>query len=393
MSSRDAHEATSSRTGRRTWRPWVEAGLILLFWTLIAALTIGRRAIDPRGPQEGLRAGQVLQTLLEFGLWAVFTPLIFWFIHRFGLERDNWLRRLALHAVMAVAVAALFDFIGLKTYFALVRHESVDYSLMKSLLGLRFLDELIVYLTVLAAGIARDYFVRYQERQAEAAMLRTQAARLKAQLAEAHLQALRMQVNPHFLFNTLHAVSSLVERDPKGVRRMIVRLSELLRYTLERTGEQEVTLQEELDFLERYLDIERIRFQDRLEVVRDIQPETLEALVPSLVLQPLVENAIKHGVSRIEETGRIEIAAWRRGGYLYVSVSDNGPGLPAVSGNGFEVVGEGVGLRNTRERLRSLYGEAQELRLEQPETGGLRVLVRIPYHTRSDLYTAVTETA
>ncbi|GIV61864.1 MAG: ATPase [Rhodothermaceae bacterium] len=387
-----SHDAEGEGLRWRRWRlRWVEGGLIVLFWILIAALTIGRRAIDPRGPQEGLRSGQVVQALLEYGLWAAVTPFIFWFSHRFGLSRDNWPRRLLLHVLVAVVVATVFDLVGFTTYMSMVRHQASDYSIGESLLGLRFLDELIVYLTVLAAGFARDFFVRYQERQAEAAQLRTQAVQLKAQLAEARLQALRMQVNPHFLFNTLHAVSSMVERDPKGVRRMIVRLSELLRYTLDRTEEQEVTLQEELDFLDRYLEIERVRFQDRLEVERHIEPETLEALVPGLILQPLVENAIKHGVSRIEGKGRIVIEARREGPFLCLRVRDNGPGFEG--GDGQAVPPEGVGLRNTRERLQSLYGTAQELTLTPGASGGLEVAIRLPYHTRRDLFTAITETA
>jgi len=268
--------------------------------------------------------------------------------------------------------------------------EERTFSLANSLLTFRFIDELIIYLTVLAAGFARDYFMRFQERQAEMMHLRTQAVQLQAQLAEARLQTLRMQVNPHFLFNTLHAVSSLVERDPRGVRRMIARLSELLRYTMERAGEQEVSLHEELLFLEGYLEIQQIRFQDRLEVEEDIAPDVLDALVPSLILQPLVENAIKHGVSRIEEMGRIEIKAWREDETLCLSVRDNGPGLVETSGDG-ERTSEGVGLRNTRERLQSLYGTAQQLVLKSAPSGGAHAQIRLPFHTRADLHAVLSD--
>ena len=368
----------------------VEGGLVVVFWALLAALTIGRRLIDPRGPQEGIRSGQVIQALLEYGLWAVVTPAIFWFSHRYSVERSNWPQRLLLHAAVAVVVATAFDLFGHATYHSFVLGRDPSSSLARSLFELRFIDELIVYLTVLAAGFARNYFLRYQQHQAEMVALRTQAAKLQAQLAEARLQTLRMQVNPHFLFNTLHAVSSLVERDPRGVRRMIARLSELLRYTMERTSEQEVTLQEELHFLDGFLEIQRIRFQDRLEVRQDIDPDVLEALVPSLILQPLVENAIKHGVSQVEGVGRIEVRAWRDEASLYLSVRDNGPGLSEAFQNG-QRLQEGVGLRNTRERLRSLYGDAQALTLEPGDEGGVRAVIRLPFHTRADLHTVLSQ--
>lgn len=377
-----------SNSGKRRW---VEPLLILVFWTLIAALTIGRRTIDPRSLQEGVRAGQILQALLEYSVWALITPGIFWLTRRFGVEREGWLGRIFLHLSIAVIVAAIFDVFGHATYAALVAGEERTFSLVNSLLTLRFLDELIIYLTVLAAGFARDYFMRYQDRQAEMLQLRTQAVQLQAQLAEARLQTLRMQVNPHFLFNTLHAVSSLVERDPRGVRRMIARLSELLRYTMERAGEQEVSLHEELLFLEGYLEIQQIRFQDRLEVEEDIDPEVLDALVPSLILQPLVENAIKHGVSRTEELGRIEIKAWREDETLCLSVRDNGPGLSDASEDRRSAPTEGVGLRNARERLQSLYGTAQRLNLESVEEGGARAEICLPFHTRADLHTVLSD--
>ncbi len=187
---------------------------------------------------------------------------------------------------------------------------------VRALSHLQFLDELVIYLAILATGFARDYFLRFRERQAEATRLLAETTRLEAQLADARLSALRMQLNPHFLFNTLHAVSALVERDPAGVRRIVARLSTLLRRALDETTPQEVPLRDELDFLRGYFDIQRVRFQDRLDVEEDVPPEALDALVPNLLLQPLAENAVEHGVSRLEtERGRIAITARREGGF------------------------------------------------------------------------------
>ena len=207
-----------------------------------------------------------------------------------------------------------------------------------------FLNALVIYLGVLAAGLARAYSLRLGAR-------REQATQLQAQLAEARLDALRSQLDPHFLFNTLNAVSSLVERDPRGVRRMITRLSELLRYSMEDAREPEITLRRELDLLDRYLDIMQVRFPG-LNVLRMLDDRALDVMVPSMILQPLVENAIRHGVEKMTEPGRIEIEALLEGATLVLRVSDNGPGERSRAG----ASSGGVGLRNTRARLEQLYG-------------------------------------
>lgn len=376
---------------RRWKRGTLEAGLIILFWGFIFMLNVGQRAIDPRGHQ-GLTSGQVMHAGFEYMIWLLLTPGIFYLARRFSFEHGRWLRNLVLHLAAAVVVAVMMNYIGHATweyFIGPMRRGSPTF--LSSILHLNFIDEMIVYFTVLAAGIARDYFLRFRDRQEETIRLREEASTLHAQLAEARLRALQMQINPHFLFNTLHAVSSLVERDPRGVRRMIARLSELLRHTLESTGVQEVSLHEELQFLRGYLEIQRIRFQGKLDVVEQVDPDVLDAQVPNLILQPLVENAIKHGVSAIEGVGQLEIRAWREHERLYLSVYDNGPGL-VVSGDGEGAVAEGVGLRNTRARLESLYGSRQSLVLESREGGGLEARITLPFHTTSDLHVvAVSE--
>jgi LytS/YehU family sensor histidine kinase len=243
------------------------------------------------------------------------------------------------------------------------------------------MNDFLVFIAVLAGGVARDYFLRYQSRREQTILLQAQAAQLQAQLADARLAALRTQLNPHFLFNTLHAVSALVERDPRGVRRMIARLSELLRTTLDGADEQVVPLGQELTFTHRYLEIMQIRFQGRLSIQSQVEPSALDALVPNLILQPLVENAIKHGVSKIDDEGRIEIHARREGDRLVLCVRDNGP---QVAESGLRSA-EGVGLRNTRERLEQLYGADQSLTLRGADDGGVIAEVIIPFRKRTDL--------
>jgi LytS/YehU family sensor histidine kinase len=266
------------------------------------------------------------------------------------------------------------------------------------LVRLWFLDDLTVYIAVLAAGIARDIFSRYRARHDETVRLTAQAAQLQAQLAEARLAVLSAQLNPHFLFNTLHAVSSLVERDPRGVRRMIARLSELLRVTLEGTGEQEISLARELELLQLYIDIMQVRFQGRLDVRIDVDANVMDALVPNFVLQPLVENAVMHGVSKVEGTGTILLRAHRSGDDVVITVRDNGPGLDseAARARSVEPTGGtgGVGLSNTRARLEQLYGADQRLSLRRAGEEGTIAEIVLPYHTGADLHAqAVPATA
>jgi LytS/YehU family sensor histidine kinase len=225
-----------------------------------------------------------------------------------------------------------------------------------------------------------DYYRKYRERE-------KRATQLEAQLVQAQLQALKMQLHPHFLFNTLHSISALLHEDAEAADRMIARLGEFLRLTLEDTGQQEVTLQKELEFLKCYLDIERIRFQDRLTVRYDIDPETLDALVPNLMWQPIVENAIRHGIAPRSGAGCIELRSKRLGPKLQLQVKDDGPGLRNEPGSGGDL-NEGVGLANTRNRLRQLYGRNHWLGLCNGLDKGLVVTLEIPFKQAG---TAITE--
>jgi LytS/YehU family sensor histidine kinase len=199
---------------------------------------------------------------------------------------------------------------------------------------------------------------------------------------QAELQALKMQLHPHFLFNTLHSISALLHQDVNAADRMIARLGEFLRLTLDNSGENEVTLQQEMAFLKCYLDIERIRFQDRLTVHYDVDPETLDALVPNLVWQPIVENAIRHGIAPRSDPGQIDIRCRRLGAKLQLQVKDDGPGLQETSGSGGPV-NRGVGLANTRERLKQLYGRNHWFGMCNGLDKGLVVTLEIPFKAAS----------
>lgn len=360
------------------------------FWTFLAVLSAANGLLDPRarGLQPLVAAAPVTLAFIESYLWAALTPVLFWLSSRFTLERSNRVARILLFVgvgiVVAMLVEAFLAYLRFEVFYVPGRRRPLNFNPLFGITRLFWLDDLMVYVAIVAAGFARDYFRRYQARRDEATRLRAQAAELHAQLAEARLAALRTQLNPHFLFNTLHAISSLVERDPRGVRRMIARLSELLRTSLEGGDEQEVPLEKELAFLNRYLEIMQIRFQGRLEVDTRVDGAVMDALVPTLILQPLVENAVKHGVSKIAGGGLIEIRAFRDGSdRLVLRVRDNGPGLDAEDESPRD---GGVGLANTRARLEQLYGAEQTLTLRPaPNDVGLVAEVTLPYHTRADL--------
>ena len=362
---------TYARIGSR------ELLLIFAFWTFIATLSAVNRVLNPRGFgfQLSSPAGPIALEYIESWIWAVITPAVFLVTQRFPIERTRWARigvLLLIGIVIAIAVDLIMDIARIGILAGVPSRRPRVFSPAEAILRFRFVNQLLVYLAILAAGYARNFYLRDLTRQREAVVLEARTAELQAQLAAARLDALRMQLNPHFLFNTLHAVSALVERDPSGVRKMIARLSELLRHTIEARGADEVPLRDELEFLRRYVEIMEIRFQGRLTVTVNAGDRAMEALVPNLILQPIVENALEHGASRASGRGE-------DGDNLVVTVQDNGPGLAST--------GEGVGLSNTKARLDQLYGDPASLTLTSSSAGGVLATLRVPYHTATDLRT------
>ncbi|HEX7706536.1 MAG TPA: histidine kinase [Thermoanaerobaculia bacterium] len=354
---------------------------IVMFWTAVGTVSALNRLVDPRpfGMRMSSPAAPMVLAYAEAFLWMVLTPGIFWISSRATSERFHLFVRIVgiviVGLVVAIMVTSVIDFIRMDL-LRVPRRRSPSMAPLISL-RLSFLNQLMLYLAVLAAGFAREYWQRDRVRQREAERLATHTAQLQAQLAQARLETLRMQINPHFLFNTLHAISALVDRDAAGVRRMVARLSELLRYTLDSPASEEVPLEREVDFMRRYLEIMEIRFQGRLEVSLEIEPGLEQALVPSLILQPIVENAMKHGASRVRGTARVVLAARRDGERLVLSVRDSGPG-PAQADSE-----SGIGLTNTRARLREMYGESAELTLRSDEGEGTLAEIRLPFQVRS----------
>lgn len=355
---------------------WMTIRRYAVAWTLVGLISATQATLlwPASNPPPVSRLKLAVWHLLIWYGWAALTPVVFWIARRCPLEGRHWWSKALLHALagLAVALAHLSFFVWTWRVFEpqVARRAPFAASLRQVMYqGLVF--EWLIYWLVLGSSYVLDYYRRYRERDLA-------AAQLQRQLAEAQLQALKMQLHPHFLFNTLNTIATLARKqDNDAAVRMLAGLGDLLRHTLEQADKQEVPLREELDFIERYLDIEQARFHDRLTVRMRIAPETLTAAVPSLILQPLVENAVRHGIARRAAAGLIEISAAREAGQLRLQVRDDGPGLP----EDFAAEDEGVGLRNTRARLARLYGDEHSFALLNG--AGLTVEVVIPLRRRT----------
>ncbi|HKP10910.1 MAG TPA: histidine kinase [Blastocatellia bacterium] len=362
---------------RRGWILWI---LVLVAWTLVGlSFTLNYYffaghyvAIFKHQPTVG---GMLVWELPYWFLWAALAPLIFQLTRWFRIGRDGWLRNSVIHILACLTLAfvhrAVYLIVGWALHVAVYRQYSSVGELYESDMFFNLPTGYMSYGTFMLISLVVDYYRRYQREE-------LRASRLKAELAQAQLQALKMQLQPHFLFNTLNSISALLDEDADAADEMIARLGDFLRMTLENSGAQRVTLQEEMEFLRCYLEIEHVRFQDRLTVSYDIAPDVLDALVPNLILQPIVENAIRHGVVMQAGPGRINVRASHADGLLVLRVSDNGPGLAAAQDSSGRLRG-GVGLSNTRSRLEHLYGAAQRFEMADAREGGLQVTLEIPF--------------
>jgi two-component system LytT family sensor kinase len=308
---------------------------------------------------------------MEWYSWAAFLPLIFWICRKLDMLSRRWLT-----IVLHLLAGSLFALVHCAILTSGARIEAWVLASGKSwgellviVLRNHLHSNLFTYAAIGAVWHAMNYYRKVREHEAA-------GKELEKSLAQARLQALRTQFQPHFLFNTLNSISALNHEDPKAANRMIARLSELLRLSLENDGAQEITLRQELEFLRGYLEIQGVRFGHRLTVRMDADLDTMDAMVPNLLLQPLVENAIHHGIAPFSGRGEIHVTAHREHEALRLQVTDNGPGIEAARLNDLR---GGVGLENTRARLRQLYGQAQTLELRNGNGRGLTVEVRIPY--------------
>ena len=341
---------------------WKVACVVEGCWLFLALLFTPQTYLSNLRSPTPLTWGRAfIATFLLFQVWAALTPFLLWLGARLPLERSRLLRNLGIHLLLSGPVAVAHIWL-LQIVNTLLLTWSRSYQspvpIMALLVGLGATN-IMVYWGIVAVSQAVNYFRKYQERE--------------FRLAQAQLHSLRMQLHPHFLFNTLNAIAELVYSDPKTADRCILSVSELLRFSLESHRTQEVTLKEEIDFLEKYLEIQKTLMRDRLRVRLNVEPETLDASVPNMLLQPLVENAIKHGISPRPEGGNIEVYARRLDGKLYLEITDDGLGMNEQQD------GNGVGLVNTRERLKHLYGHAHAFNLSSFPGRGVTIRISLPF--------------
>ena len=319
-------------------------------------------------------------------IWIGFIPVIIWLCRRFPIARNNWLKSLLIFFPIGLIIALA------RTFFPALVHILIfeGYADLKQWLPSKsfilvtdFIIAYSFYLLALAFGQAINYYKQFREEELRASQLETQ-------LSNAQLQALKMQLQPHFLFNALNSISALQIENSESAQEMIARLGDFLRLTLENIGAQEISLEQEIEFLRCYLDIEQVRFGDRLSTHIEITPDTRFCRVPNLILQPLVENAIKHGIASSKKNGRIDIRTVRENGWLKIEVEDNGTGIDR--NNRTEIFRKGLGLANTQARLRKLYGSNFRFDLEsaekkgqqeeqQEQQSGLLITLRLPHKT------------
>jgi signal transduction histidine kinase len=357
-----------------TWIKWLAISSGVWFFLGVLSVVQQRRIDAMLGRQVMDWQFYAHVSLVNVWIYVVLGPLIVvytWKIHSAFKNKGmlallhvlGFFSYVNLHALLRFFTAALHD------------PRTGDVSPRTFALYLRtftffFNDDIYMYLTFAAGAFGYHYYREIRDREL------TQS-RLQAQLSTAQLQILKMQLQPHFLFNTLHAISTLVTIDPKRAKKMIVLLSELLRVAIDYGVTQEVPLKEEVDFVGKYLDIEKMRFEEDLATHFEVDPQTLDALVPNLLLQPLVENAVKHGVRILPGQGHIHVGAQREGDWLIMHVRDNGPGMAEqITQNS-----DGLGLRITRARLKQLYGSRHSFNIQNLPAGGVDIHIRIPFRT------------
>jgi signal transduction histidine kinase len=347
-------------------RTRTELGLVLGWWTIFGVWLTGQNMLVSASLGSALSLAEAAaRGFFGVAVWAGITLLTFRIVRQFRIDTPPRTVPILVTVLAGIVISVGEVVITFASHRAFGWYVDPFVELMVAV----FPTNMLYYWLLVGVGHGLEYHRGLRQREA-------QNERLSRQLAQAQLHLLKSQLHPHFLFNTLHAISALMHRDVKAADRMLARLSQLLRVALDYTGTQEVSLEEELDFLEPYMEIEQVRLGDRLTVDMDVQPQMLEARVPHMILQPLVENAIRHGIAPRVGPGRIVIRAQGRRDMLDLEVWDDGPGLAnGKSANG------GLGLANTRARLEQLYGESFTFDPSNAPDGGFRVAISIPFRS------------
>lgn len=352
---------------------WARLGIYFAFWTFLGLINAGSSVIDASQEDPPVPAWEpVTWELSSLYIIGLACPFLVRFTLRFPWRRDNWLSRLSIHlpAMVLFSLVHTWGMVFLRKIAYGMAGRTYAFGDRSGLwveMLYEFYKDIGVYWIIVGLTLGFEYYNKYRERELRASQLQTQ-------LAQARLENLLGQLNPHFLFNSLNMISSYMYENVAAADRMISRLSDLLRATLNNSHRLEVRLGEELEILEMYLEIMQARFQDKLKVEVSVGSESRDAMVPNLVLQPLVENALRHGIAKRPDGGRIDVSARTAGDRLRLLVVDDGPGLP----EGTARMIKGHGLTNIEERLRNMYRNQAKLELESPESGGFKATVEIP---------------
>jgi sensor histidine kinase YesM len=353
---------------------YVKWGLIFGAWAFIAIVFTIKHSISAAsfGKEFSFINSIITQSVSCLG-WVILTPLIIWTVERFLPEGKHSYRKLTLLILSGIGIVLLqtaYQAIVLPIFMPSYKFVgSTFWESYRDMFISNWLLSAALYIMTLGLILIATFYKKYQKRE----LLST---RLEANLSRTRLQLLKMQLHPHFLFNTHNAISELIHNDPNTAEKMLTTLSDLLRISLDKLEIEEVPLQQELEFVEKYIQIEQMRFQERLKFKMNIDPETLDAIVPNMVLQPLIENAVKHGITPLAQGGTIELSCYRKGNQLYLRVSDDGVGLPEKNG---KFVVKGIGLSNTKARLLHLYKDEQSFEINPNNEKGFTVLLKIPF--------------
>lgn len=350
---------------------------IIAVWAILGIIYAGPIYFETKAENMGHSAWRIFSWgILMWLAWAPLTPAIVWLARRFSVISEAWKSSVIVHLPAFVLISIVHSAVATTITLSINPFDSMGDSQMTfwpRFMGRvqgSFGSDLLVYGGVVGICYALDYYRKYRERELA-------ASQLEAQLAQAQLHSLRMQLHPHFLFNTLNGIVGLV-RDHKNQAAvsMLVGLSDLLRHTLDHSAQQEVELRQEVNFIKLYLNIQQMRFSDRLNLELDIDPATTKAMVPNLILQPLAENAVRHGFSRSAAPGMVGIRSKIEGDQLRLTVYDNGAGLP----DNWQLNGSaGIGLANTAARLQQLYDDKHTFDIRNRDSAGVEVVIVIPF--------------
>jgi len=365
-------QATNTLTVPTPWARWFNTPAYFLAWSIPGLAALSFYYLNQTVTAQSLNwSFALVSTLPNWYIWALLTPFILRLTRANPIEQGNWQRVLvSVHLPALLASMLIHSMLNLVLFRTAGLHSEITFGLYQVHFFTRIHANIFTYAAIVGLFSSYEYYRRYMAREAQTAML-------QVQLAQANLRALKMQIHPHFLFNTLHSVAALVRKSENRLAvNMLGQLGEFLRLALENKGQQEIPLEEELDFLRRYLEIEQTRFGDRLSVKIQSDDASHGAYVPNLILQPIVENAIHHGIAPSTSEGQINITAEVDGTRLCMTVADNGPGLKDP-----ERLRKGVGVGNTQQRLENLYGPDQEFSLRNGDLGGLEVRICIPLST------------